>query len=69
MLDVAGWLELGEWTTPDDDLMRERGDMPIETSASGQLSQRWKKIRKKGKKLAAARSVSISAQRDAGLPG
>jgi CHAD domain-containing protein len=52
MLDVAGWLEIGGWTAPDNDLVRERGDMPIETSASGQLSQRWKKIRKKGKKLA-----------------
>jgi inorganic triphosphatase YgiF len=52
MLDVASWLEIGEWTAPDDDLVRERGDMPIETSAPAQLTLRWKKIRKKGRNLA-----------------
>jgi triphosphatase len=52
MLDVAGWLEIGEWTAPNDDLVRKRGDMPIETSAPAQLTQRWNKIRKKGRSLA-----------------
>jgi triphosphatase len=51
-LDVAAWLETGNWTKPHDDLVRGRGDVPIETSAATQLTQRWKKIRKKGRKLA-----------------
>jgi CHAD domain-containing protein len=50
-LDIAAWLEAGEWTRPQDDLVRDRGDVVIETSA-GQLTRRFRKIRKQGKKLA-----------------
>jgi triphosphatase len=51
-LDIAAWLEAGEWTRPQDDLVRGRGDVAIETSAAGQLTRRFRKIRKQGKKLA-----------------
>jgi triphosphatase len=50
-LDVAAWLEAGEWTHPSDDLVRERGDLPVEVSAAAELDRRWKKIRKRGRKL------------------
>ena len=48
-LEIAAWLETGAWTNPRDDLVRNRGDIPIEVSAAEQLSRRWKKIRKEGK--------------------
>jgi triphosphatase len=51
-LDIAAWLEAGEWTRPQDDLVRDRGDVVIETSAAEQLTRRFRKIRKQGKKLA-----------------
>jgi triphosphatase len=50
-LDVAAWLEAGRWTRPEDDLVRDLGDLPIEASAASQLDRRWRKIRKKGKRL------------------
>jgi triphosphatase len=51
-LEIAAWLEAGAWTNPRDDLVRDRGDIPIEVSAAEQLGRRWKKIRKKGKAVA-----------------
>jgi triphosphatase len=51
-LEIAAWLEAGQWSNPQDDLVRDRGDIPIETSAARQLSRRFRKIRKKGKVLA-----------------
>jgi triphosphatase len=50
-LNVAAWLETGDWTKPQDDLVRGRGEVPIETLAATQLARRWKKIRKKGRSL------------------
>src|SRR6516225_6803249 len=50
-LDVARWLEAGQWRRPQDDLVRDRGDVPVEISAADQLTRRFKKIRKKGKML------------------
>jgi len=50
-LDVAAWLEAGRWRSPPDDLVRDRGDVPIETFALEQLARRWRKVRKKGRKL------------------
>jgi triphosphatase len=50
-LDIATWLETGAWTNPPDDLVRERGDLPIEVSAAAQLNRRFKKIRKRGRAL------------------
>ena len=51
-LETAAWLETGAWTNPRDDLVRDRGDIPIEVTAAEQLGRRWKKIRKKGKAVA-----------------
>src|SRR5262249_33592899 len=48
---IARWLEAGQWRRPQDDLVRDRGDVPIEVSAADQLTRRFKKIRKKGKML------------------
>src|SRR5262249_40218517 len=50
-LEIARWLEGGQWRTPQDDLLRDRGDVPIEVSAADQLTRRFKKIRKLGKML------------------
>jgi triphosphatase len=50
-LEIAAWLETGAWTNPRDDLVRDRGDIPIEVSAAEQLGRRWKKIRKKAKAI------------------
>lgn len=50
-LEIARWLEAGQWRRPQDDLVRDRGDVPIEISAADQLTRRFKKIRKKGKML------------------
>jgi inorganic triphosphatase YgiF len=52
ILEVAAWLELGHWIKPQDDLVRSRGDMPIEIFATEQLRRRWRKVRKTGKELA-----------------
>jgi triphosphatase len=51
-LEIAAWLEIGQWTKPQDDLVRDRGDVPIEIFAAEQLTRRWRKVRKKGKALA-----------------
>jgi triphosphatase len=51
-LEIAAWLEIGQWTKPQGDLVRDRGDLPIEVSAAEQLTRRWRKVRKKGKALA-----------------
>jgi inorganic triphosphatase YgiF len=51
-LDVAAWLEAGLWRNPQDDLVRDRGDVPIEMFALEQLARRWRKVRKKGRILA-----------------
>jgi CHAD domain-containing protein len=51
-LEIAAWLECGQWREPDDDLVRDRGDLSIEVFAAEQLNLRWRKIRKKGKALA-----------------
>jgi triphosphatase len=50
-LDIASWLEAGQWRRPQDDLVRDRGDVPVEISATEQLTRRFKNIRKKGKRL------------------
>jgi triphosphatase len=51
-LEIAAWLVSGQWTRPQDDLVRDRGDVAIETSAAEQLTRRFRKIRKQGKKFA-----------------
>jgi CHAD domain-containing protein len=51
-VEIAAWLESGQWTRPQDDLVRDLGDIAIEASAAEQLTRRFYKIRKRGKKLA-----------------
>jgi triphosphatase len=51
-LDVAAWLEAGQWTNPQDDLVRDRGDLPIAVFAAEQLTRRRRKVRKMGSALA-----------------
>ena len=51
ILEVVAWLELGQWLKPEDDLVRSRGDIPIEIFASEQLQRRWRKVRKRGKQI------------------
>jgi triphosphatase len=50
-LAVAAWLQTGQWTNPQDDLVRDRGDLPIASYAAEQLTRRWRKLRKKGQAL------------------
>jgi len=51
-LEVAAWLETGQWTVPQDDLVRDRADISVEGPAVEQLTRRWRKVRKKGKAFA-----------------
>ena len=51
-LDIAAWLEAGQWTAPQDDLVRDRGDLPITVLAIKQLTRRWRRLRKNRKALA-----------------
>jgi triphosphatase len=51
VLDTAEWIETGAWNTSDDALMRARREMPIEIFAAEQLSQRRKKIRRRGARI------------------
>jgi CHAD domain-containing protein len=51
-LEVAAWLEIGNWMKPEDDLVCSRGEVPIQSFAADQLARRWHKVRKKGKALA-----------------
>jgi triphosphatase len=51
-LDVAAWLEAGQWTNPKDDLVRSQGDPPSADFAAEQLARRCRKVRKKGRALA-----------------
>jgi triphosphatase len=51
LLDVAAWLETGEWAKPRDDLLLDRIEAPIATYAASELARPWRKIRKKGKAL------------------
>ena len=51
LLDVAAWLETGQWAKPRDDLLLERIESPIAAFAATELARRWRKIRKTGKAL------------------
>jgi len=51
VFEVASWLQLGRWVEPEDDLVRSRGELPIEVFASEQMQQHYRKVRKRGKKL------------------
>jgi triphosphatase len=50
-IDIASWLQAGSWTNPQDDLVADQGDVPIELFASEQLARRWRRVRKQGRTL------------------
>jgi CHAD domain-containing protein len=49
LLDVAAWIEAGEWTR--DELLRALRKQRLHQTAFDQLERRWKKILKRGKRL------------------
>jgi inorganic triphosphatase YgiF len=51
VLDVAGWIEAGEWTRSTDDFARLLREQPIAPAAADELRRRWKKILKAGAQL------------------
>jgi triphosphatase len=51
VLDAAEWIEVGPWSTSEDAQMRARRETPIEIYAAAQLSERRKKIRRRGANL------------------
>jgi CHAD domain-containing protein len=51
-LNFAAWLETGSWREPKGPLLREFCEEPIEIAAQAQLVRCWKKIRKRGRRLA-----------------
>jgi triphosphatase len=51
-LSTAEWIEAGRWLDQQDDLLRDRAGMPVETFAAEALQRRWRKFRKKAKGLA-----------------
>jgi triphosphatase len=51
VLDTVEWVEAGPWSTSEDLPMRAQREMPIEIYASGQLSRRYKRIRRQGARI------------------
>jgi len=51
VLDVAGWIEAGDWTRNTDDFARLLREQPIVPAAGDELRRRWKKILKAGAQL------------------
>jgi triphosphatase len=51
LLDVAAWIEAGEWTRNEDELLRALRKQLVNQTAFDQLERRWKKILKRGKRL------------------
>jgi triphosphatase len=52
VFEVTAWLEVGAWTNPADDLVRNRGEVAIKKFAAEQLRRRSRKVRKRGRRLA-----------------
>jgi inorganic triphosphatase YgiF len=51
VLDIAAWIEAGDWASDPDDLVQVLRERPIAELAADQLRRRWKAILKKGKHL------------------
>lgn len=51
-IEIVAWLEIGQWATPQDDLVRDRGELPIEIFAAEQLTRRRRELRKRAKSFA-----------------
>src|SRR5262249_50490443 len=52
VLETAEWIEAGLWTRSEDPLKQARRQLPIEVYAAEQLSRRFGKIKRRGRKLA-----------------
>ena len=51
LIDLAAWIEVGEWLTVDDPLQRAESELPIERFAASALDRRWRSALKRGRKL------------------
>jgi inorganic triphosphatase YgiF len=51
LIDLAAWIEVGEWLSVDDPLQRAESELPIERFAISALDRRWKSALKRGRKL------------------
>jgi inorganic triphosphatase YgiF len=51
LVEVAAWIETGQWMSPQDDRNRGRAEMPVAEFAAGELAGRWRKLRKRCKAL------------------
>jgi triphosphatase len=51
LIDLAAWIEAGDWLEPNDPLTHVQSERPIVEFAADELDRRWKKIRKRGRKL------------------
>ncbi|MBV9532917.1 MAG: CHAD domain-containing protein, partial [Bradyrhizobium sp.] len=51
LIELAAWIETGQWRKPQDELVSSRGEALIAEFASAELARRWKKLRKRGKAL------------------
>lgn len=51
LIELAAWIETGQWRKPQDKLASSRGEAPIAEFAAAELARRWKKLRKRGKAL------------------
>jgi triphosphatase len=52
VLDAAAWIEVGEWTRSEDELVRSLSERPIDRTAYDELDRRRKKILKRAKRIA-----------------
>jgi inorganic triphosphatase YgiF len=51
LIDLAAWIETGEWLSADDPLQRAESELQIDQFASAELDRRWKSVLKRGQKL------------------
>jgi triphosphatase len=51
LIDLAAWIEVGEWLNMDDPLQRLERETAIERFAGAELERRWQKILKRGRTL------------------
>jgi triphosphatase len=51
MLEAAEWIETGQWTAPEDPLLKLSREQPIGAHAAAELARRYKKIKRKGRHL------------------
>jgi CHAD domain-containing protein len=51
LLDAAAWIEIGDWTRNERELLDTLRRRPISEAAYEQLDRRWKKILKRGKRI------------------